>query len=338
MRPWLWMLVVLLGSACARPCPPPDLYAALLDPDLPARLAAAQRPDFLAEIPKISTHEHYRAGGSFDAYRVVAAELGILKVILVPTGDAPDNRGYRTHMASLLELAERAPDFVIPYASVNPDDADAVAVLREAVRRGARGLKLMSGHPDFYRAPLDGAPMLALFEEVQALGIPVLIHVSPVRIPKQMAEFEHLLDAFPGVTVVAAHYARTPPDFALTARLLDSHPNLFMDVSMGRGLPRYQREIPRYLRQYRDFILAYQDRLLWGTDMILDAEETEASIRARIEEDFLLLGKRLYVARHSLPSPGAVEFGLDLPRPVLEKIFSQNPARILGIQLGGPSR
>jgi predicted TIM-barrel fold metal-dependent hydrolase len=330
----LFIAAALLGVACARPCPPTHLYAALLDPELPARVAAAQRPDFLADIPKISTHEHYRAAGSFDAYRAVAAQLGIRKVILLPTGDAPDNRGYRTHMASLLELAKQYPDFIVPYASVNPDDRDAVAVLRDAVRRGARGLKLMSGHPDFYREPLDAPPMLALFREAQKLGIPVLMHVSPERIPKQMAEFEHLLDAFPGVTIIAAHYARTPPHFAETARLLDRHPNLYMDVSMGGGLSRYQGEIPRYLRQYRAFILAYQDRLLWGTDMILDAEETEASIRARVETDFLVLGHQLYVAPSAAGAPGSIEFGLDLPRPVLEKIFGENPTRILGIQLG----
>ena len=114
------------------------------------------------------------------------------------------------------------------------------------------------------------------------------MHVSPMRLQKQMPEFEHLLQAFPTVTVIAAHYARTPPTFAETARLLDRYPNLFMDVSMGAGLPRYQGEIPRYLRQYREFILAYQDRLLWGTDMILDDEDTEAFIRARIETEVIL--------------------------------------------------
>jgi predicted TIM-barrel fold metal-dependent hydrolase len=250
---------------------------------------------------------------------------------MLPTGDAPDNRGYRVHMASLLQLAKRYPDFIIPFASVNPDDADAVAVLRDAVRKGARGLKLMSGHPDFYRSPLDGPPMLALFKEAQALGIPVLMHVSPVRIPKQLPEFEHLLKAFPGVTLIAAHYSRMPPNFAEAARLLDQYPNLYMDVSMGGGLSRYQGEIPRYLRAYRDFILAHQDRLMWGTDMILDAGETEASIRARIETDFLLLGTRLYVAPHSRGTPQVIQVGLDLPRPVLAKIFYDNPIRILGL-------
>ena len=78
-------------------------------------------------------------------------------------------------------------------------------------------------------------------------------------------------------------------------------------------------------------VLAYQDRLLWGTDMILDDQETEAFIRARIETDFLLLGKRLYVDPQPGKDKSVVEFGLDLPRPVLEKIFYQNPGRILGI-------
>jgi predicted TIM-barrel fold metal-dependent hydrolase len=326
------LLASLCCGACGCPRAPADLYAELLDPDLPARVAAAQRPGFLADIPKISTHEHYRAGGSIDLYRKVARELGIRRVILLPTGGAPDNRGYREQMASLLELAKRDPDFIIPYATLEPGEPDAIAVLDDAVRNGARGLKLMSGHPDYYQMPLDAPAMLAIFEEVRALGIPVLMHVSPKRIPKQMPEFEHLLQAFPDVTLVAAHYARTPPDFAETARLLDTYPNLFMDVSMGAGLPRYQGEIPRYLRQYRDFVLAYQDRLLWGTDMILDDEETEASIRARVSTDFLLLGTRLYVEPQSHGYRHALEFGLDLPRPVLQKIFYENPGRILGIR------
>lgn len=325
------VLALTLAVGCARASGSPDLYDALLDRDLPARLAATQRADFLADLPKISTHEHYRAGGSLDAYHKVATELGIRKVILLPTGDAPDNRGYREHMTSLLEVARQYPDFIVPFATVNPADADAVALLADAVHRGARGLKLMVGHPDYYTAPLDGPPMLAIFEEASALGIPVLMHVSPMRVPKQMPEFEHLLRAFPSVTVIAAHYARTTPDFDETARLLDTYPNLTMDISMGGGLLRYQSEIPRFLRRYRDFVLAYQDRLLWGTDLILDAGETETSIRGRIETDFLLLGTRLYVDAQAGRDKTSIEFGLDLPRPVLEKIFFENPRRILGI-------
>src|SRR5262245_8649984 len=217
---WLWLLPFLCWSACAPASPPTDLYDALLDPGLAARVAAAQQPDFLADLPKISTHEHYRAGGSFATYREVARSLGIHKVVLLPTGDAPDNRGYRVHMASLLELAKQDPDFVVPYATVNPPDPDAVAVLKDAIAKGARGLKLMSGHPDYYREPLDSPSIRALLAVARDAKIPVLMHVSPERLPKQLAEFERLVAAFPTVTVIAAHYARTPPVFSETARLL----------------------------------------------------------------------------------------------------------------------
>jgi predicted TIM-barrel fold metal-dependent hydrolase len=304
----------------------------LLDPAFPGRVAAEQPEGFLADLPKISTHEHYRAGAAFDAYRKIASELGIRRVILLPTGDAPDNAGHRKHVAALLELAKQQPDFVIPFASVNPSDADAVAFLADAVGQGARGLKLMSGHPEFYRAPLDAAPMLAVFEAARGLRIPVLLHVSPVRFPKQLRELEHLLTAFPDVTVVAAHYARLTTDLEAAARLLGAHPNLYMDVSMGRGLERYQGEIPRLLRPYRDFILNHADRLMWGTDVVLGPRTSESFLRARIATDFLLLGSRLYVDPQLRSESSHVEVGLEIPRPVLAKIFYENPIRILGLE------
>jgi predicted TIM-barrel fold metal-dependent hydrolase len=325
-------LASLVAAGCARPCPPPDLHATLLDPALPGRVAALQPDGFLADLPKISTHEHYRAGGAIDAYRKVARELGIRRVVLLPTGDAPDNRGHREHVAALLELAKQDPDFIVPFATVNPSDADAVAFLADAARKGARGLKLMSGHPDFYRAPLDAAPMLAVFEAARELRLPVLLHVSPIRFPKQLGELEHLLTAFPGVTVVAAHYARMTTDLEAAARLLRDHPNLFMDVSMGRGLERYQGEIPRLLRPYRDFILTHEDRLMWGTDVVLGKRTSERFLRARIATDFLLLGSRLYVDPELRGASPHVEVGLEIPRPVLAKIFYENPQRILGIE------
>ena len=65
---WRWNAPALAPAArrlgrLRAPCPPADLYADLLDPGLAARVLAEQQPDFLAELPKISTHEHYRVGG-----------------------------------------------------------------------------------------------------------------------------------------------------------------------------------------------------------------------------------------------------------------------------------
>jgi predicted TIM-barrel fold metal-dependent hydrolase len=157
------------------------------------------------------------------------------------------------------------------------------------------------------------------------------MHISPIRIPKQLSEFENLLKSFPDVTMVAAHYGRMAPEFTEGVRLLDQYPNLYMDVSMGGGLSRYQKEIPVALKKYREFILKYQDRLLWGTDVILTRKTTKEFLRGRSQIDFLVLGKPFYVDLREGHDSTVVHTGLALPRSVLRKIFYENPKRILKI-------
>lgn len=295
------------------------------------KILASQKPDFLAHLPKIDTHEHFKAGGNLPAYLEVMDRFGIEKAVFVPTGAAPDNRGYQENMAALLDAARQYPDKIIPFASVDEADPEAPRILEEAVQKGARGLKLLGGHPNLYDEPLDSPRMMTLLAKVRELKIPVLIHISPVKISKQASEFENLVRSFPEVTVIAAHYGRTAPDFTLGRRWLDTYPNLFMDVSMGGGLPRYQKEIQTSAKAYRDFILQYQDRLMWGTDVIVTRKTKADFIRERMGMDFLILGKAFYVDLRPEKQDPAIRRGLDLPEPVLKKIFYENPKRILRI-------
>jgi hypothetical protein len=46
---------------------------------------------------KIDMHEHYRAGGNIEEFLKAAGALGISKIVFVPTGLNPDNRGYKTY-------------------------------------------------------------------------------------------------------------------------------------------------------------------------------------------------------------------------------------------------
>jgi len=326
------LLLVSIAGCTSPTTQAESVYKLKLSPAFAKKLAASQKVDFLKDIPKIDTHEHYRAGGNLEAYLNVMSQFGVQKVVLLPTGIGPDNRGYKRHMKALLAIARKHPDIIIPYATVDEVDPEAPRVLEDAVKNGARGLKLMAGHPNFYDEPLDSPKMMALFEKVKTLKIPVLIHISPVRIPKQLQEFENLVRAFPEVTIVAAHYGRTAPEFKEGARLLDAYPNLYMDVSMGGGLPRYQKEMQLDLKKYRDFIFKYQDRLMWGSDMIITKGTTKEFIVGRMSIDFLILGKPFYVDTREGYDGERVLLGLDLPRPVLEKIFYRNPKRILRLE------
>jgi predicted TIM-barrel fold metal-dependent hydrolase len=318
--------LVVLAMGCRSPAVPasaaaaPPPYTQVRDAQL------ARRPD---DFRRISTHEHYRAGASIDVYLRVARELGIEKTIFVPTGLGPDNRGYQENMAELLEVQRRHPDRVVAFATIDEADPNAAAVLEAAVARGARGLKLIGGHPHFYDEHLDSPNMYRVYRVVQRHHLPILVHASLSKIPEQRAQLERVLDDFPDVTVIAAHYAEEAPHLEAADELFAAHPNLLMDLSMGGGLKRYESQIEADPGAFRDFILRHPDRLLWGTDVILTRDTTEAFLRRRITKDFAILEQPFYVDDDL--APGRVRPGLHLPANVLEKIYLDNPRRLLGL-------
>jgi predicted TIM-barrel fold metal-dependent hydrolase len=112
--------------------------------------------------------------------------------------------------------------------------------------------------------------MYKVYQVVRKHQLPVLIHASLSKHPKQRQELERILRDFPDLTIVAAHYAKTAPKLEKAQELLDRYPNLFTDISMGGGLSRYQKEICLEPKKFRDFIIRNQDRILWGTDIILE--------------------------------------------------------------------
>ncbi|UCH34807.1 MAG: amidohydrolase [Armatimonadota bacterium] len=284
-------------------------------------------------LPKISMHEHYRVGGNIDALLAVMDELNIRKMILVPTGSPPDNGKYREHMAALLDIQRRHPDRIVAFATVDESDPEAPRILRQAIADGAKGLKLIGGHPDFYDAPLDSALMHELMAVCRDAGLPVLIHVSMAAYPEMQEQFERLVADFPEVTFIAAHYCKHAPRLGPARELLDRHPNLYTDLSMGGGVSRYLRQIDADPQQFRRFVMDYQDRVMWGSDIILDEGKGESFVRSRVSEDLHLFRRRIHASRwadYEVPL-----HGLELPEQVLRKIYWDNPWRILGERVLG---
>ncbi|MBI4550187.1 MAG: amidohydrolase, partial [Candidatus Omnitrophica bacterium] len=278
---------------------------------------------------KISAHEHFKAGGDMDMYFRVAEELGIEQAVFVPTGGGQDNKGYQRHMEELLAVQKRFPGRVIAFATVDEADPNAPVVFRQAVEAGARGLKLIGGHPNFYDTPLDNPQMREVYRLAEEKGLPLLIHASLAKFPSQKEELERILRDFPALVVVAAHYAKTAPRLENAQALLDRYPNLFLDLSMGGGLPRYLKEITMEPRKFRDFIIRNQDRLLWGTDIILTRKTEEPFLRRRMQVDMNLFERPWYLEERASSEPLP---GLRLPPAVLEKIYYSNPKRILKIK------
>ena len=313
-------LAALLGAALGCAAPPTQ--------SLVEQVREAQQLRRHDDYHRFSSHEHYRAGASIELYLGVARELGIYRTLFLPTGVGPDNAGYRENMAELLAVQQRYPERILAFATIDEADPHAAEILEGAVAGGARGLKLIGGHPHFYDEPLDSPNMYRVYAVVRRHRLPVLVHASLTKIPELRGQIERVLRDFPDVTIIAAHYAETAPNLAEADELFAAHPNLWMDLSMGGGLKRYEKMISADPAAFRDFIVRHQDRLLWGSDVILRSDSTAEFLRHRTCKDFDILEQPLYVDDDLFP--GELRPGLNLPREVLEKIYDANPQRLFG--------
>ena len=115
---------------------------------------------------KIDMHEHYRAGGDVEEFLKAAGCLGISKIVFVPTGSSPDNQGYETHQERLIKhISKQYPEKIIPFCTIDEADPEAAEIFEQCLQAGAKGLKLIGGHPDFYDEPLNSENMYRVYQK-----------------------------------------------------------------------------------------------------------------------------------------------------------------------------
>ena len=98
--------------------------------------------------------------------------------------------------------------------------------------------------------------------------------------------------------------------------MLDQHPNAMVEFGAREA------ELGRQPRRARELFLKYQDRVMFGTDNGLTEEMYRNNFR------FLETADE-YFDYWGAPGQGRFEIsGLDLPDPVLEKIYHKNAERL----------
>ena len=282
---------------------------------------------------KIDMHEHYRVGGDIDTFLEAAGCFGISKVVFVPTASGPDNAGYEKHWNSLIKKAKESyPDQVIPFCTIDEADPQAAELVEQYILEGAMGLKLIGGHPEFYDEPLNSENMYKVYQVVDEYDIPVLLHGSIINIPELKDQLDQVYGDFPDVTFIHAHYCSTIMsgiDLDQCAELLDKHPNLYIDLSMGGGIARYHKYLKQDLQKIKDFVVAYQDRILFGSDIILRSKRNDFDwLYERIRCDIDLHQKVEYTCEFG--ESDWVHQGFDLDEEVLRKLYYENPKKVLG--------
>jgi predicted TIM-barrel fold metal-dependent hydrolase len=277
---------------------------------------------------KIDMHEHYYVGGNIDLFLRALGCFGISKVVLLPTGLAPDNELYKANWAGLMMWARQYPDQIIPFCTIAEADPHAGDLVQQYVLEGAKGIKLLGGHPDFYDEPLNSTNIYKVYEMAAKYGVPVLIHGSLVNIPELNDQLDQVFSDFPGVTFILAHYGNTVLGHHLDviAKLLDKHPNLYIDLSQGSGITAYLHYLDQDLDSIRDFVIKYQDRILFGSDLILGIGTNDLDwLYQRVRCDIDACQKAEFACEYGTHQ------GLDLDTEILKKLYYDNPKRVLGL-------
>jgi predicted TIM-barrel fold metal-dependent hydrolase len=130
-----------------------------------------------------------------------------------------------------------------------------------------------------------------------------------------LARRDNMLRKHRQTIFIACHLSNQGNDLESLAKVLDQHPNLYLDISAR------DYEIGRQPRTAAKFLARYKDRVLFGTDMERDPKMYRAWWRLLESADEFMQGRIWW--RY---------YGLELPAPVLESLYRANAKRLLNWQ------
>lgn len=277
---------------------------------------------------------------------------------------------YGEALEESLRAKEGYEAYISTFGTVDVNAIDAadfeVITRRDMIRnhqRGMRGLKFLKNlsfvHKDSrgrYIAP-DDDRLSVIWQTAAELQIPVLIHIAdPVAFftpldgkneryeelssnpswhfadPKYyqfeqlMQMQENLLAKNPKTTFIIAHVGSYSENLSFVSRQLDAYPNLYVDIAARIS------ELGRQPYTAHDFCIRYQDRVLYGTDIgVCEGVERNPFEGCHLYFECLETKNEYFPASPYEQQGRWNIYGLDLPAPVLRKIYAQNAQRLLGM-------
>jgi predicted TIM-barrel fold metal-dependent hydrolase len=155
----------------------------------------------------------------------------------------------------------------------------------------------------------------------------MFMHPECPSYEEQMTARDNLLLKHPGLKFTGAHIASLEWSVEEAARRLDKYPNLTVDLAARMAHLQYQSVID--YEKVRNFMIRYQDRILYGTDIIIDIQDTNHTALSKMLEE-KWKSHWTYLATDSVLHlknlKGDVR-GLHLPKKVMDKIFNSNADR-----------
>jgi uncharacterized protein len=347
------MTEVRPGNCQAPEFPPPSI----LDYRPRSTLVTTETKVPRAKYPVIDIHGHPPGVTSADGVAQLVAEMDKLNLRVMTV--ASNVSGARlTQVLGVINSSPHKDRFRVftgvDFRDVGPGWAQkAVAQLEADIKAGAVGVGevgksfgLSIRKRDGTRLKVDDTDLDPIWQAAARLDIPMFIHTaepqeffSPldyqnerwlelalfadrrnfgpgqVTFEQLMTERNNLFKRHPKTRFIAAHFGWHANDLARLGALLDAHPN----VTVEAGAILY--DLGRQPRAAREFFVKYQDRVLFGKDS-WQPEEFPYYWRVFETRDEYFDYYRDYHAFWKL-------YGMDLPDPVLRKLYYQNALRVV---------
>lgn len=186
---------------------------------------------------------------------------GIEKFVVLPVGMRPDKV---RHVNDFILSETGKHDRFIGFGTIHAEMEDLTDEVEYILSSGLHGIKM---HPDFQKFAIDDPRLFPVYEMLQG-KIPVMFHMGDKRYDySHPARLRHVLELFPGLRTVAAHFGGY--SMYETAYSLLKDKDCIFDVSSSlMFMPEGVAE--RYIRAYGP------ERMVFGTDYPLWDPVTEA--------------------------------------------------------------
>jgi hypothetical protein len=240
---------------------------------------------------------------------------------------------------------------------------NALREIDAAVAQGAVGIKVWKNigmvlkNPDGSYVMLDDARFNPIFARIERDGLVLLAHqAEPLncwlpldrmtvrgdrdyfsehpqyymyRHPEMpsheaiLAARDRMLAAHPNLRFDGVHLASLEWDVDKVAAFLDRFPTARVDIAARLVHLEYQAAKDR--EKVRRFVIRYQDRLLYGSDDAYGPADSDPAAVAAVHDGWVE-DRRFLVTSEQMHSPDfeASFQGLELPRPVVEKLYRGN--------------
>ena len=213
-------------------------------------------PDAIARKAAESIRQFYSLGesalaGTADTLLERGHAAGIGRFVILPVAIRPDRTRHINDF--ILEQASLHPEF-IGFGTVHAAMDQLMEEVAYIQSHGLRGIKM---HPDSQVFAIDDPRLFPVYEQIQG-QLPVLLHMGDHRFDySHPARLRRLLEQFPRLQVIAAHFGGH--ELYEVAYTLLKDTDCFFDVSsslmfMDAGMPE------RYINRYG------AERFVYGSD------------------------------------------------------------------------